>query len=195
VTGSVAVRVGERVAASAERVAALQMTQISQSSPRNLDAGHSPGRQRPLGGYAVLMTTFTALAAGFGAWFRASGRELPESISARDLALVTIASHKTSRLITRDRVTSAVRAPFTEFQSDAGPGEVDERARGHGLRRAIGELLVCPYCLGMWVSAALTASLLVFPRFTRWFTSVLVAFFGSELLQIAYARAERLISW
>jgi hypothetical protein len=179
----------------AERVAALQMTQISQSSPRALDAGHSPGRQRPLGGYAVLLTTFTALAAGFAAWFRASGRELPESISGRDLALVTIASHKTSRLITRDRVTSAVRAPFTEFQSDAGPGEVDERARGYGLRRAIGELLVCPYCLGMWVSAALTASLLVFPRFTRWFTSVLVAFFGSELLQIAYARAERLISW
>jgi hypothetical protein len=46
----------------------------------------------------------------------------------------------------------------------------------------------------MWVSAALTASLLVFPRFTRWFSSVLVAFFGSEVLHIAYARAERLAS-
>jgi hypothetical protein len=170
------------------------MSQTSQIAPPNPFAGHSPGRERPLGGYAVLMGAFTALAVGFGAWFRASGRELPDSISARDLALVTVASHKTSRMVTRDRVTSALRAPFTEFQGDAGPAEVDERARGHGLRRAIGELLVCPYCLGMWVSAALTASLLVFPRFTRWFSSVLVAFFGSEVLHIAYARAERLAS-
>lgn len=147
-----------------------------------------------MGGYAVLMGAFTALAVGFGVWFRGSGRELPDSISARDLALVTVASHKTSRLITRDRVTSTVRAPFTEFQGDAGPGEVNERARGRGLRRAVGELLVCPYCLGMWVSAVLTASLLVFPRFTRWFAAVLTAFFGSELLHIAYARAETLTS-
>jgi Protein of unknown function (DUF1360) len=170
------------------------MSHISEVAPPNPFAGHSPQRERPLGGYAVLMSTFTALAVAFGAWFHRSGRELPDSVSARDLALVTVASHKTSRLITRDRVTSAVRAPFTEFQSDAGPGEVNERARGRGLRRAIGELLVCPYCLGMWVSAAMTASLLVFPRFTRWFTAVLVSFFGSEVLHIAYARAERRIS-
>ncbi len=170
------------------------MNQTPHLAPANPFAGHSPERERPLGGYAVLMGTFTSLAVAFGAWFRRSGRELPESISARDLALVTVASHKTSRLITRDRVTSAVRAPFTEFQNDAGPGEVNERARGRGLRRAIGELLVCPYCLGMWVSAGLTASLLVFPRFTRWFAAVLVSFFGSEMLHIAYVRAERLLS-
>jgi Protein of unknown function (DUF1360) len=167
------------------------MSSISRVAPPDRFAGHSPQRERPLGGYAVLMGAFTALAAAFGAWFHRSGRELPESISARDLALVTVASHKTSRIITRDRVTSAVRAPFTEFQSDAGHGEVDERARGHGLRRAVGELLVCPYCVGMWVSAAITASLLVFPRFTRWFAAVLVAFFGSEVLHMAYSRAER----
>lgn len=170
------------------------MTQLSEFAPPNPFAGHSPQQERPLGGYAVLMGTFTALAIGFGRWFKASGRELPESISARDLALLTIASHKASRLVTRDRVTAAVRAPFTRFQGDAGPGEVNEAARGRGLRRAIGELLVCPYCLGMWMSAALTASLLVFPRFTRWFSAVLVAFFGSEVLHIAYARAEKLIS-
>ncbi|MFZ0088592.1 MAG: DUF1360 domain-containing protein [Solirubrobacteraceae bacterium] len=163
-------------------------------TPPDPFAGHSPERERPLGGYAALMGTFTTLAAGFGVWFRVTGRELPESVPARDLALVTVASHKASRLITRDRVTSAVRAPFTRFQEDAGPGEVDEAARGHGLRRAVGELLVCPYCLGLWVSAALTASLLVFPRFTRWFCAVLTAFFGSELIQIAYARAEATIS-
>jgi hypothetical protein len=42
----------------------------------------------------------------------------------------------------------------------------------------------------MWVSAAFVAGLLVVPRFTRWLATVLVSFFGSELLQIAYKRAE-----
>jgi hypothetical protein len=58
----------------------------------------------------------------------------------------------------------------------------------------VGELLVCPYCLGMWTSAGLTAMLLVFPRFTRWFASVLSIFFGAELLQIVYKRAEDSLS-
>jgi hypothetical protein len=153
-------------------------------------AGHSPDQERPLGGYAVLMGAFLSLASAFAAWFRSSGHALPDRIAATDLALLTVASHKASRMVTRDRVTSAVRAPFTRFQGDAGPGEVNEAARGRGLRRAIGELLVCPYCMGMWVSAALTASLLVFPRFTRWVCTVLTAFFGSEVLQLAYSRAE-----
>ena len=170
------------------------MQRLSQAAPPNPFAGHSPEVDRPLAGYAVLLSTFLSLAAAFAAWFRSSGRELPDSISAGDLALLTVASHKASRMITRDRVASVVRAPFTRFQADAGPAEVDEAARGHGLRRAIGELLVCPYCLGMWVSAAMTASLLVFPRFTRWVAAVLTMFFGSELLQIAYVRAEKLIS-
>lgn len=172
----------------------MRMNETADPAPPRPLAAHSPGRDRPLGGYAALMGAFTALAVAFGTWFHRSGRHLPESVSARDLALITLATHKTSRLITRDRVTSAVRAPFTEFQGDAGRGEVNERARGRGLRRALGELLVCPYCLGMWVSAALTASLLVFPRFTRWFAGVLVSFFGSEVLHIAYARAERMVN-
>jgi hypothetical protein len=136
------------------------------------------------------MATFTGLATSYAVWFRRSGRELPERIDARDFLLLTVASHKAARLVTKDRVTSAVRAPFTRFQDDAGPGEVDEAARGRGLQRAIGELLVCPYCLGMWTSAGLTGLLLIFPRFTRWFASVLSIFFGSEMLQFVYRRIE-----
>jgi hypothetical protein len=152
--------------------------------------GHSPEQERPLGGYAVLMGLFATLATGFSAWFRASGRELPERMEARDLALVTVATHKASRLLTKDRVTSTVRAPFTRFEDDAGPGEVSEAARGRGLRRAVGELIVCPYCVGLWSSALFAAGLLVAPRFTRWFAAVLSALFGADLLQIAYKKAE-----
>jgi hypothetical protein len=164
------------------------MTELIEST--DLFENHSPQQHRPLKGYALLMGTFTSLSGAFAAWFRASGRELPDRIDGRDLALVTIATHKASRLVAKDRVTSAVRAPFTRFEHDAGPGEVSESARGRGLRRAIGELLVCPYCLGVWISAAFTAGLLVVPRFTRWFAAVLTALFGADLLQIAYKKAE-----
>ena len=154
--------------------------------------GYAPGGGRAVGSYAVLMGAFLTLAASFAAWFRSSGRELPESIATGDLLLVTLASHKASRLIAKDRVATPLRAPFTRFQGDedAGPGEVNEKPRGRGLRRAVGELLVCPYCLGMWTSAAFVAGLLVAPRFTRWVAAVFTAFFGSELLQIAYKKAE-----
>jgi Protein of unknown function (DUF1360) len=156
---------------------------------RPLD-GPAPERERPLGGYAVLMGLFATAAAAFSAWFRRSGRELPDRMAAGDLALVTVATHKAARLIAKDRVASAVRAPFTRYQYDDGAGEVSEAARGHGLRRAVGELLVCPFCIGMWISAAFAAGLLVAPRFTRWFAAVLVAVFGADVLQIAYRKAE-----
>lgn len=158
---------------------------------RTIYSGYSPDEDRPTGGYVVLMSTFSSLAAAFALWFRASGRQLPDRIDGRDLALLTVASHKASRMITKDRVTSSIRAPFTRYEDDAGPGEVSEQPRGRGLRRAVGELLICPYCLGMWTSAAFVAGLLVAPRFTRWLAAVLVAFFGSEMLQIAYKKAEQ----
>jgi Protein of unknown function (DUF1360) len=151
--------------------------------------GDAP-RERPLGGYAVLTSTFTALVVAFSAWIRASDRELPEHLAPGDLALLTVATHKTSRLIAKDRVTSTVRAPFTRFQSDAGAGEVQEQARGHGLRRAIGELLVCPYCLGLWIGAIFTAALIVAPRATRWTASVLAVLFGSDALQMLHRRLQ-----
>jgi hypothetical protein len=87
-------------------------------------------------------------------------------------------------------VASAVRAPFTRFHGDAGPGEVSEAARGRGLRRAVGELLVCPYCVGLWIAAMFAAGFAVAPRPTRWVASVLSAAFGSDVLQIAYKKAE-----
>jgi hypothetical protein len=154
-------------------------------------SGYSPEEQEhPLGGYAALMGVFASASAAFCVWVRRSGRELPERVDAADLALITVATHKASRLLAKDRVTSAVRAPFTEFQAKGGPAEVEEQARGSGLRRAIGELLTCPYCLGMWIATALTVGLTVAPRPTRWVASVLAAHFGSDVLQAAYKKLE-----
>jgi hypothetical protein len=146
--------------------------------------------ERPLGSYAVLMGAFSVAATGFAGWMARSDREFPERFEGRDLALITIATHKASRLFAKDRVTGALRAPFTVPQKDSGAGEVEERARGTGLRRAIGELLVCPYCLGMWLAAFFAAGMTLAPRQTRWVASVLAAHFGADVLQVAYKKLE-----
>ena len=66
------------------------------------------------------MTTFAALGGGFAAWAHSSGRALPERMPVGDLALVTVATHKLSRLVAKDRVTSTLRAPFTSVEYQAG---------------------------------------------------------------------------
>jgi hypothetical protein len=146
---------------------------------------------RPIGGYAVLTGAFLSTAVAFAAWISRSGRELPERVAAQDIALLTVATHKGSRLLAKDRVTAAVRRPFTELEGEGGPSEVEERARGAGLRRAVGELITCPYCLGLWVAALFSAGLIVAPRQTRWIASVLTILTGSDALQIAYANLEQ----
>jgi hypothetical protein len=161
-----------------------------QSSEPPGDSAQSRAEERPLGGYAVLTGLFSLLAASFAGWIRRSGRELPDRVGAYDLAIVSVATHKVSRLIAKDRVTSAVRAPFTRYQDEGGPAEVEEEAVGRGLRRAIGELLVCPYCLSLWIAAAFAAGLVVAPRATRWIAAVFSMLFGADVLQIAYKKLE-----
>ena len=120
---------------------------------------------------------------------RRSGRELPERVEAPDVLVAGVATYKLSRVISKDRVTAFARAPFTEFQERGRPAEVEEKPRGSGLRRAIGELLVCPYCLGLWISAGFHVGLLFAPRTTRFIASIFTALTISDFLQVAYKAA------
>ncbi|MHB8532438.1 MAG: DUF1360 domain-containing protein [Solirubrobacteraceae bacterium] len=153
-------------------------------------AGYAPGEERPLGGYVALVGVYGGATAAALIALRRAGRPLPERISAADVALIGIASHKLSRTITKDKVTSFLRAPFTRFQEPSGQGEVDEEPRGHGLQLAVGELLVCPYCVAQWVATGLTLSLVAAPRPTRLFSTVFVAHTLSDFLQAAYRAME-----
>jgi hypothetical protein len=157
---------------------------------RDAFAGYAnPGERPPFGTYAGLAATFNAGFAGALLAAKRSGR-LPEGVSAQDVLLIGTASHKLSRLIAKDKVTSFARAPFTEYQGRGGPAEVEERARGEGVRKAVGELLTCPYCLGLWASGAFHAGLMFAPRVTRVAASTLTALTLSDFLQIAYKAAE-----
>jgi hypothetical protein len=164
---------------------------IASAATKPIEGYAPPAERPPLLSYAFVVATFNALVGGTLLAAKRSGRELPERIGERDLLTIGVASHKLSRLIAKDKVTSPLRAPFTEFEEDGGPAEVEETSRGTGLRRAIGDLLVCPYCLDLWVVTAFCVGLLFAPRLTRFFAALFSALAISDFLQIAYKAAEK----
>jgi hypothetical protein len=154
-------------------------------------AGYAePGERPPFLPYLSFMSIFGALVAAALATARRQGRELPASVPAGQLLLIGTASHKLSRVISKDKVTSPLRAPFTELEGKGGPAEFKERSRGTGARKAIGELLICPFCLDLWMIAGFSIGLLFAPRVTRFVASLFAALTIADFLQIAYKAAE-----
>ena len=115
---------------------------------------------------------------------------LPKRFSLLDLALLGIATHKLSRIIAKDRVTSILRVPFVNYIRSAGAGEVEEEPRGRGIQRGIGHLISCPYCTAPWCATALAFGLLFAPRVTRFFAGILASVATSDFLHRAYLAAK-----
>lgn len=154
-------------------------------------AGYAePQKRPPLLSYLGFMSLFGTLVSTALLLAKRQGRELPAKVSPGELLLVGTASHKLSRIVAKDKVTSPLRAPFTELEGKGGPAELEESARGSGLRKAIGELLICPYCLDMWVVTAFSIGLIFAPRLTRFIASLFSALTISDFFQIAYKAAE-----
>src|SRR3954453_12477254 len=123
-------------------------------------------QHRPLAAYGAIAAAFNgAFAAGLIAARRAD--RLPERYRASDVALLAGATAKLSRLLAKDRVTSVIRAPFTTYEDDTGYGEVEEVARGTGVERALGELMIGQYCVSQWVAAGMVVCHALDPRETR----------------------------
>ncbi len=156
------------------------------SAANGLFSGYAK-TERPLGGYAVLVGLFTvALSSGLAS-VRAKKDELPD-LSWSDLLLLGVATHKLSRIATKDLVTSPFRAPFVKFKKSAGAGEVEEEARGSGMREAIGDLITCPYCIAPWVASALVCAHNYAPKSTRMICLIFSLTAGSDFLNQLYAR-------
>ena len=101
--------------------------------------------------------------------------------------LAAAATHKLSRLLTRDPVTSPLRAPFASYEGTAGPAELAEDVRGHGAQKTVGELITCPFCTSVWVATGLAAGLVFLPRVTRLAMGTFAALAGADILQFAHA--------
>ena len=155
-----------------------------------IQAAYAHGHERPLTGYLTVLGTYASVFGLLGAAARLGRVRVPERIGFADTALLTVATHKASRLLAKDSVTSPLRAPFTRYEEPAGEGEVTESVRGHGARHAVGELMTCPFCLSVWVASGLAAGLVFAPRPTRLALSTLTAIAGSDALQLVYDRAK-----
>jgi predicted Kef-type K+ transport protein len=92
--------------------------------------------------------------------------------------------------VSKDRVTSVLRAPFTRYTDDTGYGEVEEEARGTGLQRAMGELLICQYCVAQWIAAGMVLGHAVAPRETRVVAATFTVFGVANALNVAYSAAQ-----
>jgi len=139
------------------------------------------------------MGAFGALATSLAGAAKVTGRPAPDRLSVGDVALLSIATHKLSRLLAKDAVTSPLRAPFARYAEPAGAAELNEEVRDHGssVRHGIGELITCPFCLAVWVATGLAGGLVLAPRLTRLAAATLTATAVSDFLQMAYDIAKK----
>jgi hypothetical protein len=153
--------------------------------------GYAPDEDRPLASYGVTMAIYGAVVAVLALVVRRSGRPLPERVGLGDVVLVSLATHKISRSLAKDTVTSPLRAPFTRFQGTSGESELAEEVRGTGIRHALGELLTCPFCLSQWTATGLVFALVLAPRATRLFATVFTSLTAADVLQFAYDKVQQ----
>ena len=135
---------------------------------------------RPLPEYAALAATFGTVLAGFLVIAR---RRLPERVSLTDTVRIGLASYKIGRLVAKDPVTTFVRAPVTEDPDATEP-------KREGPARALGELVTCPYCVGLWVASGFAYSLVLFPRQTRLVASIFGGQAVADFLNAAFVRLQ-----
>jgi hypothetical protein len=148
--------------------------------------GYKKGEDVPLFSYGVLAGTFNLLFALFLLVARVSGKPIPERMDAKDIALLGMATHKVSLVGSQDAITSPLRAPFTELHEKESPKKVDEKPRGEGIRRSVGELLTCQFCFGVWVASFFTYGFVLLPRVSRLVAAVFAAVTVSDFLHQIY---------
>ncbi|MFJ9037777.1 DUF1360 domain-containing protein [Streptomyces sp. NPDC102406] len=140
----------------------------------------------PLAGYAAVATTFAAAAGAFVAVARKRGVTLPDRVPPWDVALLGVATYKTARLLSKDKITSFLRAPFSRRVEDTTAGEAMDEPRGSGLRLAVGDLVTCPFCVSAWTASGLAGAYVLAPRAARMAGATLTAMALSDWLQYAW---------
>lgn len=157
-------------------------------SPEELFESYDGNDEVPIGAYATLVGVFSSVFALFLLVTRLTGRELPERVKLADLALLGVAAHKLSYIVSNASVMSFVRAPVTELQEVKSPTNFEEKPRGEGLQKALGSLLTCHFCLGMWVTAFFSYGLVLLPRATRFVASIFTILAISDFTHQNYKR-------
>jgi hypothetical protein len=135
---------------------------------------------RPLPEYAAITGAFGTVLGGFLLLAR---RRLPERIGVGDVLRVGVASYKIGRLVAKDEVTSWVRAPVTQDEEATEP-------KPYGVERALGELVTCPYCVGLWIASGFSYALVLFPRQTRLVATIFAGQAVADFLNAAFVKLQ-----
>lgn len=137
----------------------------------------------PYATYASLIGILGAGISGVAALSNLLGRQ-PERLGTLDLAVIAAATFKASRTITNDEVTSFLRDPFVKGEAHEGDEKPIEDG---GPRQAIGELLTCSRCIGMWTATGLVSLQTIAPSTGRLLTWSLAASAVNDWLQAGFA--------
>lgn len=170
--------------AAGAKATAAKKTAVKKAE--SVKESYGGGDEMPIGGYLQLLAAWSIVAAGVAVAAKVSGRQVPERVAISDILLLGVATHKLTRIVTKDWVTSPLRAPFTEYQESKGSGEVAETSRGQGLQRAVGDLVTCEFCTGPWIAGALVSGLVFAPRATRLVSALFACVAVSDWLHQGY---------
>ena len=126
----------------------------------------------------VRSTDYAALSAGWGALLGAvliAARDKgDEPVRPAEVLPLGLATFALSKLVAKEKVDAWVREPFVE----------EGEPKGSGLRYAVGELITCTRCVGVWSALGLTALRVTRPRESRVVNTVLGA---SAINDVAHA--------
>ena len=137
----------------------------------------------PYSTYAALVGVFGLGMSGLAGIASLRGRR-PEQLRALDLAILSAATFKAAHTVAHDEVLSFIREPFVQGKAHEG----DEKpVEDGGTRQAIGELLTCSRCIGMWAASGIVGLHTVAPRSGRLLTWSLAAAAANDFLQAGFS--------
>lgn len=129
-----------------------------------------------LSDYATTSLVYGVLA-GSVALLASRRLEDPAPGDPADLVLYGAATAGLARVLSHEKVTEWVRAPFMVETADG------RRPRGSGKRYLVGELLGCTRCLGSWSALGLVGLRAVAPRQARVGATLLALTYVNDVLQ------------
>lgn len=144
-------------------------------------AGREAGptmRARPRD-YAVLSMVFAAVLTVLALL----GRRNPGGARRADsteLPAMALATFGLARIVVHEKVTSWARQPFVEEHTPGRP------PRGSGPRAALGELLTCTRCTGVWTAAFIAGARVAWPSGGRMLIGTFAAAGANDLLQAGF---------
>lgn len=86
-----------------------------------------------------------------------------ETLTIYDIALITLASFRMTRLFVYDAMTKFIREQFLDAEVSARGGKVSLVKPKTGPRRTLADLFSCPWCFGVWSASTIAFFYLLTP--------------------------------